>query len=64
MRDAACLAIGAFRKMHPDEMARAREWKKLADDLGIEVVENDDLAKQRFESAMKAVHADLLGDED
>jgi hypothetical protein len=64
MRDAAMVAISAFKRAHPEELPRVRAWKTLAEKLNVPIVENEELAKDRLERALAAVHADLMGDDD
>lgn len=64
MREAAMVAISAFKRAHPEELPRVRAWKELAEKLNVPIVEDEDLARARLDRALAAVHADLMGDDD
>lgn len=53
------MTIVQVRSIHPDEMKRDREWRKMAEALGVEIVENPRLAALRRERALAAVEAEL-----
>jgi hypothetical protein len=52
-----------MQRAYPDEMACAREWRKLAEGYGVEIVENETLAEQRMRRALDEVDA-VFGDGD
>lgn len=53
------LTIVQVKAMHPDEMKRDREWRKLAEAFKIPLVENERLAQARRERALAAMEAEL-----
>lgn len=57
------MAISAFKRAHPEELPRVRAWKDLAKKLGVEIVEDEELARARLNKALAAVQADLMGDD-
>lgn len=55
------MVIQHVNRIFDDEMEQQREWKKMANSLGIPIVESPHLAKARHARAMAQVEADFLG---
>lgn len=55
------LFIAYMGKAYPSEGERFREWKKMAKNAGIPIVENPDLARERHARMMAVVQAELGG---
>ena len=61
-REAITLAIVFYEQSFPDELARNRKWMNMAEKMGIEVITDEILEKQRKDRALAVAQAEFLGD--
>ena len=50
--------ISYIDSLFDDAMERAREWRKMAENLHIPIVEDEALKKKRHDDAMAAIQAE------
>jgi hypothetical protein len=59
MVEAVLVTITAIDAQHPDEGKRTREWQKLAEKAGVEIVENPAIAAARRDRMLAAVEEEF-----
>lgn len=62
MVDACCITLSFFERHYPEEPKRVREFKRLAEAVGIEIVEDAALVAARHAAEMAKVMAELGGE--
>ena len=56
------MGIIFYEKATPDEMARNRKWRQMAEKMGIEVEVDKELEEQRKQKLLDVAMQDFLGD--